>query len=270
MDSSKLRTALHKGQIVYGTLITSPSPASIDAVLGMGLDFIFIDTEHIVIDRMLVSWMCHGYGGVGLPVLVRIPSADPVEAHRVMDGGAHGVIVPYVETAEQAMQLRGAIRFRPLKGERLASALRNEDSLGTDLRSYLELRNRNMLFIINIESMPAVSRIDEILAVPGLDAVLIGPHDLSCSLGVPEQYSNPKFESTVDFIIQKARSHGIGAGIHWQGKPERIERWFSLGLNLVIYSSDISSMSGNISEDFLSIRRASNIAACGQSANPSK
>lgn len=258
MDIIQLKTALHSGKLVYGMLVASPSPRWLDAVGSLGLDFIFIDTEHIVLDRMLVSWMCHGYAGIGLPAIVRIPSANPVEAQRAIDGGAHGVIVPYVETADQAKQLRGAIRFRPLKGERLAAALQDENSLDPDLRKYLEMQNSKLLYVINIESVPAVNRLDEILEVPGLDAILIGPHDLSCSLGIPEQYSHPSFESAVQLIIRKAQSYGVGAGVHWQGDPQRIAEWTNCGLNMIIHSSDISSMCDKMSRDLTTLRRVGN------------
>ncbi len=258
MDIYQLKTALHSGKRVYGMLVASPSPRWLDAVESLELDFVFIDTEHIVLDRMLVSWMCHGYGGVGLPTLVRIPSANPVEAQRAIDGGAHGVIVPYVETADQAKQMRGAIRFRPLKGERLVAALEDENSLDPDLRKYLEILNGKLLYVINIESVPAVNRLDEILEVPGLDAILIGPHDLSCSLGIPEQYSHPIFETAVQLIIQKARSYGVGAGVHWQGDPQRIADWINCGLNMIIYSSDLSSMCNKMSHDLIILRRVGN------------
>ncbi|MEZ6128705.1 MAG: aldolase/citrate lyase family protein [Planctomycetaceae bacterium] len=88
--------------------------------------------------------------------------------------------------------------------------------------------------IINIESVPAISALDEILAVPDLDAVLIGPHDLSCNLGVPEQYDHPDFLDACETIFGKARSVGIGAGIHFWGDVDQHVRFLDLGANLLI------------------------------------
>ena len=100
MDSSELKRRLRAGERAYGTLIVSPSPRWPDMVAKLGLDFVFIDTEHIAIDRDRLSWMCQTYRGLGLPPLVRIPSPDPYQACMVLDGGAAGVIAPYLETAD--------------------------------------------------------------------------------------------------------------------------------------------------------------------------
>jgi len=112
--------------------------------------------------------------------LVRIPAPDPFAATQVLDGGAGGVMVPYVETAEQVRALSGAVKLRPVKGQRLAERLAGR-RFEPALEDYLARRNHSAL-VVNIESVPALNALDEILATPGLDGVLIGPHDLSCSL----------------------------------------------------------------------------------------
>ena len=115
MTGNELRGALHEGTYVYGTLIVSTSPHWVQAVQSLQLDFVFIDTEHIAIERQTLAWMCQAYTGIGVAPLVRIPSPDPYQACMVLDGGASGVIVPYVETPEQVEKLAGAVKMRPLK-----------------------------------------------------------------------------------------------------------------------------------------------------------
>ncbi|MGH8020835.1 MAG: HpcH/HpaI aldolase family protein [Opitutaceae bacterium] len=211
-------------------------------IAGVGLDFVFIDTEHIALDRGILSWMCQTYAALGLPPLVRIPAPDPFAACMALDGGAAGIVAPYVETVEQVQALRGAVKLRPLKGARLAAALRDEASLEPELQSYLERYNSQNTLVINIESTPAVERLDELLSVPGVDAVLIGPHDLSCSLGIPEQYEHRRFEETICRIVRVARQHGVGVGIHaWMG-IERFVPWAGEGLNIIIHSADVLAM----------------------------
>lgn len=239
---------------MYGTLIVSSSPRWPDTVAKLGLDFVFIDTEHIALDREQLSWMCQTYRALGLPPLVRIPSADPYQACMVLDGGAAGIVAPYVETVEQVRALRGAVKLRPLKGARLAAALRDPTTLEPELAAYLETNNRDALLVINIESAPAVGRLDELLAEPGIDGVLIGPHDLSCSLGVPEHYDHPRFESTVLEIIRKARARGVSAGMHaWVG-IERFVTWAEAGLNLIIHSADILAMRDKLGPEIRDLR----------------
>lgn len=247
MTPRQLKAALHAGRRTYGTLIVSTSPRWPDAVARIGLDFVFIDTEHIAIDRAQLSWMCQTYRLLGLAPIVRIPSPDPYAACMAIDGGAAGIVAPYVETVEQVQALRGAVKLRPLKGERLTQALRDGASLEPGLRDYLTTANQDLLFIINIESTPALARLDELLAVPDLDAVLIGPHDLSCSLGVPEAYQDPRFDESVREICRRARKAGVAAGIHsWHG-VDRIARWAQDGLNFIIYAADIIAMRESLS-----------------------
>ena len=123
MTPRELKNALHDGGPVLGTLIVSPSPFWPKIIGDCGLDFVFIDTEHIALDRSQVSWMCRTYAAMGLPPLVRTGSPSPYEATMVLDDGAAGVVAPYIEEVDQVKKLRGASKLRPLKGKRLEEAL---------------------------------------------------------------------------------------------------------------------------------------------------
>lgn len=255
MTPAELKQALAAGRRAYGTLIVSPSPRWPDTVAKLGLDFVFIDTEHVALDRGQLSWMCQAYGARGLAPLVRIPSPDPYEACRALDGGAAGIVAPYVETVAQVEALRGAVKLRPLKGERLATALRNPATIEPELARCLEANSRENLLVVNIESTPALARLDELLTVPGVDAVLVGPHDLSCSLGIPERYDDPRFEVAVREIVTRARARGVAAGIHaWLG-VERFAAWAAAGLNLIIYSADILAMRDKLAAEIGELRK---------------
>ncbi|MCD6394306.1 MAG: aldolase, partial [Planctomycetes bacterium] len=152
MNPSTLRQNLLSGQTVLGTLIVSPSPRWPDSVRGCGLDFVFIDTEHIAIDRAQLSWMCQTYAAIGLPPLVRIPSPDPYSATMVLDGGAAGIIAPYVETARQTQVLHGAVKLRPLKGHKLEQILEGV-KIESQLDTYISDGAKDRLLIVNIESV---------------------------------------------------------------------------------------------------------------------
>ena len=239
MNAKKIIERLHRGQRVYGTHIASTSPVWPGFVRGVGLDFVFIDTEHVPIDRAQLSWMCRTYDALGLPPIVRIPAPDPYQACMALDAGAAGIVAPYVETVAEAEALRGAVKFRPLKGQRLKDALAGK-ALDEPLASYLQHRNEARLLILNIESAPAMDNIDALLDVPGVDAVLVGPHDLSCSLNRPEAYADPVQEETINKLIAKARAKQVGVGIHvFYGDLEQETRWLKAGANLVIHGSDV-------------------------------
>jgi 2-keto-3-deoxy-L-rhamnonate aldolase RhmA len=254
--TSPLAKNLRAGKRVYGTLIVSTSPKWVDVIDGMGLDFVFIDTEHTAIDRTTLAWMCKAYSGINTPAIVRIPSIDPNQATQVIDAGAAGIIAPYVETPEQVRQLVGATKLRPLKGERLMDALDNIDPIGPILRDYLSSYNHGNILIVNIESKPALDNLEEILVVDGLDGILIGPHDLSISLGIPEDYHNLHFDEAVKYIIHKARSKNLGVGIHFSGELDLEIEWLKAGANLVVHNGDLNIFRRSLSLDLQRIRSA--------------
>ena len=265
MTSAQLRQSLIAGETVFGTLIVSPSPRWPDAVRGCGLDFVFIDTEHIALDRAELSWMCQTYAALGLPPLVRIPAPDPYAATMVLDGGAVGVVAPYVESVEQVQSLRGAVKLRPIKGLKLLQML-DDTKVEPELESYIGKGANERLLIVNIESVPAINALDSILAVPGLDGVLIGPHDLSCSLGVPEQWEHPKFLNACETIFRKARAAGVGAGIHFWGDPAQQVRLLQMGANLLIHSADITLFKKHLQAELKAIKQAAGLGSATRDA----
>ncbi|TWU06188.1 HpcH/HpaI aldolase family protein [Stieleria varia] len=255
MTPIELRKRLRDGDVSFGTLIVSPSPRWPETVRGCGLDFVFIDTEHIALDRAQLSWMCQTYSAIGLPPLVRIASPDPYAATMVLDGGAAGIVAPYIETASQVQALRGAVKMRPIKGHRLQQLL-DGDKSEPELETYMETGANERLLIVNIESTPAMSALDDILAVPGLDGVLIGPHDLSCSLGLPEHYDHPEFLDACQTIFSKARAAGVGAGIHFWGDVAQQVQLLNLGANMLIHSADISLFKKYLQAELDEIKRS--------------
>jgi 2-keto-3-deoxy-L-rhamnonate aldolase RhmA len=249
-----LKQKLTQGNTVYGTCITTNVPRWPGLVAAAGLDFIFIDTEHIAIDRSELSKMCHSYQALGLTPIVRIPKPDPYRASQVIDDGAIGVIAPYLEHVDEIKELIGATKYRPLKGKKLNAILNQQSSPSTELKSYLDQHNLGNLCIANIESIPAVDRLEALLSLDGLDGVFIGPHDLSINMGIPEQYDHPEFIRTVNLIIEKARKHTLGVGIHFSLDAERQLFWIRQGVNIVIHSSDMALFSQRLKADMAMLK----------------
>ncbi len=256
MTGREIIESLHAARHVFSSAVVGVSPQWPDLAKKTGIDFVFVDTEHIPLDRQTLSYLCQTYTALGLPPVVRIPCNDPFEACKALDAGAGGIIGPYLETADQVRALVGAVKLRPLKGRRLADALRDRSTLEPELAEYLEKRNGDKILIANIESVPAIENLAEICSVPGLDAVLIGPHDLSCSLGIPEQYTHPKFDAAVRTILSTARARDVGAGVHfWLGMDQEIE-WARAGGNLVMHSSDLAAFSRTLTAEIAHLRKA--------------
>ena len=258
MNGKEMREKLHSGERVYGTMIVAESPRWPSAAKGAGLDFAFIDTEHPAHDREKMSWICQLFTANDIVPVVRIPSPSPYEASMALDGGAKGVIAPYVETVEQVRAHVGAVKYRPLKGAKLFKHLSGEEPLEPELKEYLLAQNENNIAIVNIESIPALEALDDILDVEGLDAVLIGPNDLTTNLGIPNQYDHPRYIEAIDMVVTKARAKNIGFGNHivYAGGLEQEIRWAKMGANLIVHSMDIVAFRNGIRQDLDMIKAA--------------
>jgi len=246
---------LKEGKRVYGTCFTSTAPSWPASLKKAGLDFAFIDTEHISMNRADLARLCQMIKAYGISPIVRIPSPDPYLASQAIDAGATGVVAPYLESVRQVRDLVGAVKYKPLKGVLLERLLSGEETLNEKMQSYIEKFNEGNMCIANIESVPAINRLDELLSVPGLDAVFIGPHDLSVSLGYPEQYDHPVFEAAVKKIIRVTRKKGLSIGIHFSLEPERQIKWVKEGANIIIHSFDIALFTQRLIHDMQIIRK---------------
>lgn len=253
---SLLIEKLKSGKNVYGTCLTSVAPGWPMILKNAGLDFAFIDTEHTGINRADMAKMSQVVSGYGITPIVRVPSPDPSLVCQAIDAGAKGVIAPYLETVEQVQQLVGAVKFRPLKGEILQQVLNGQKELSAEMLAFLKRYNAGNFAIANIESVPAIDNLDKLLSVPGLDGVFIGPHDLSISLGIPEQYDHPVFEEAVKHIIHTTRQKGLAIGIHFSLAPQRQVQWIKEGVNIVIHSSDIALFSQKLNADLKLIKNS--------------
>lgn len=258
MHGKELRSKLHNGERVYGTLVAADSPRMAKSVLNLGVDFVFIDNEHVPLDRKETAWMSQVYGALGLAPLVRIASPDPFLACMALDGGAQGIIAPYVESPAQVRALVGAVRYRPLKGKRLQELLDGTYTPNPELLAYLNDYNRHNLLVINIESVPAIENLEAILSVEGLDAVLIGPHDLSISLGVPEKYHHPQFLQAVETILTRARAHHLGAGLHatYGDALQQELAYARMGANLFVHQGDAISIRHSLRGEISALKQA--------------
>ena len=148
MKPDHLIQKLRVGNNIYGTSIVSTSPVWSQAVSTAGLDFVFIDTEHIPIDRVELTFLCQTYQALGIMVFVRVPGPDPCQTCMARDAGALGIVAPSVEKVEQVRELVGAVKYRPLKGARLHNVLLGRKELKPALKVYLEEYNRGVCAIL--------------------------------------------------------------------------------------------------------------------------
>jgi len=240
MNGIEIRQALAKRQRVYGILLQGyGQPGWPHIFRDCGLDYVFMDSEHTPLNRETIAWAAQAYAANNIAPWVRIPEISESAAAQVVDAGAQGVIVPYVETLEQCQLLIGAVKYRPLKGIILQRAVEDEQTLNQETKAYLEAFNAHVSLIIMIESPEGAANLQAMLATGQVDGVIIGPHDLSVSCGVPEQYSHPTFLKTTQKIIDTCAALGVGVGIHVSNNSiESLEQWVKRGCNIILHQSD--------------------------------
>lgn len=261
MTGQDFRDALHSGKNVYGTLITSTSPKMFDTAISLGLDYVFLCDEHVAYNPETLSWMCRAFKAVGINPVVRILKPEPYLATQALDAGAGAILVPYVEKIEDVYDLVGAVKYRPLKGEKLKRILYGEEKPTAELEAYLKNHNRNHTLLLNIESPTGVANMEQFFSVqsvdgPGVDGIVIGPHDLSTSYNMPEKYLSQEFLDLSCDIIRKARACGVAAGGHngSRGSLDLQIEWAKAGANIILHSSDMFLFADKLQEDMNRLR----------------
>lgn len=261
MVGQEFRDALRTGKTVYGTLITSTSPKMFDLTISLGLDFVFLCTEHVSYNTETLSWMCKAFKAAGINPVVRILEPSPFLATQALDAGAGAILVPYVENIEDVYELVGAVKYRPLKGNKLKKILYGEEKPSPELEAYLKNYNKNHTLLLNIESRAGVNNMEQFFSVgsvdgPGVDGIVIGPHDLSTSYGMPEKFQSQEFKDLSCGIIHKARALGIAAGGHncSRGTLELQMAWAKAGATIILHSSDMFLFADKLQDDLNCIR----------------
>ncbi len=205
-----LKARMHAGELTIGTWITLAHP-SIPEILGRaGFDWLIFDAEHSVMSTADIQMLITAAGSC-VP-LVRLSSNDDVQIKRVMDAGAHGVMVPQVNSAADAERAVDAVYYPP-RGTR-GVGLARAQQYGADFDGYRAWLDAHAIVIVMIEHIDAVANVDEILAVDGVDGFIIGPYDLSASLGRPGDFDHQDVVDAIATIRAAGDRRGIVGGVH--------------------------------------------------------
>jgi len=263
MTGYEFREALQSGKTVYGTLVTSSAPRMFDTYVNLGPDFVFLCTEHILYNQETLGWMCRAYRAAGINPVVRILKPDPFLATQALDSGAGTILAPYVEDIEQVLELVGAVKYRPLKGKKLKDILLGKERTDPDLEAYLKNHNKGNSLLLNIESPEGVINMEQFFRIetidgPGVDGIIIGPHDLSVSSGIPEKYDSKEFIDLSCDIIRRARKNGVAAGGH-NGSRQSLQlqiEWAKAGANIIMHSFDVFLFADRYQDEINKVRSA--------------
>jgi 4-hydroxy-2-oxoheptanedioate aldolase len=232
------------GEVTYGAWLGIPSMLSAEALAHAGYDWLCIDMQHGAIDYSAAYSMLTAIGTTAAVPLVRVPYGDFSTIQRVLDAGALGVIVPMVNTVDEARAAVNACRYAP-HGTRSWGPVRAQYALGGN---YFERADDQIACIVMIETKQALDRIDDILAVPGIDAVYVGPADLSITLGLPPGLDNGgAFEEARLRIAEACRAHGVTAGMH--ANASLAAKHAAAGYRMITITHDLGALNAAAATD---------------------
>ena len=211
MVKNSFRRALLQRRVTIGTWLQINSPTAAEVLANAGYEWIAIDVEHTDIDITSLTALLRGMCGRGAAPIARVATNGVMDIRRALDVGAAGVLVPFVNTAEQARQAVAAAKYPPM-GVRGFSFSR-ANNWGIDFAKEARSANDETAVIVMIESKQGVENIEEILAVEGVDAVFIGPYDLSGSYGIPGQTQDPIVRDACHQVIEACKQAGKSVGL---------------------------------------------------------
>ena len=239
MRENKLRRIWKEGGAAINGWLAIPNGFSAETMAHQGWDSLTIDLQHGVVDYQAMVGMLQAISTTDTVPVVRVPWLEPGILMKALDAGAYGVICPMVNSREDAERLVAWTHYAP-RGMRSFGPVRALLYGGAD---YPKEANDTIVVFAMIETAAALDRIDDILSVPGLDAIYIGPSDLSLSLGCTPVLDDiePRAQAAVEHILARAKAHGVIAGIH-NGTPETALKRIAMGFRYVTVSSDARLM----------------------------
>ena len=242
MGWTGLRKRVLAGECVYGMMIRQARDPGAPAIFAAaGYDFSFIDMEHGNYSMETVADLIRGAKSVGIATIIRVPHLETYFISRVLDAGADGIMVPMTSTQEQAERIVRYSKYAPLGQRGFGGQLGHTDYRPVKAVEFMKEANESTLIVAQIETKEAIENIDAILGVEEIDVGLIGPNDLSISLGIPDQLNSELMNHAIEKVVEAAKKRKKASGIHI-GNIDSIRKWRAKGMTVLAYSADIAFM----------------------------
>tara|TARA_R110002049_G_scaffold1537_4_gene11879 strand:+ start:34746 stop:35534 length:789 start_codon:yes stop_codon:yes gene_type:complete len=254
LKSNHVKKILKEGGVCFGTMLRIlKSPQAIALCAAQGWDYIIMDTEHndYNVETLANCALVAKYENMTL--LVRVPDKHYHLMAQILDIGSEGLVLPQVKTKEETDMIIQSTKYAPM-GKRgvsiseVVTRFRSHDHV-----EYMEWANEELLTVIQIESREGVDNIEEIVSTKGVDAIMIGPADLSQDMGIPGQLEHPDLENAFRKIIKACKKHNVAPGIHL-ANMELANKWIIEGMRFVTYSYDIKLFKESSKNALMSLR----------------
>lgn len=238
----KQKLKQHKPLI--GTIQALPSPEITEILANTGLDWIWIDMEHSTIDIPTMQHMLQAANGK-CPCIVRPPSHESAYIKKILDAGADGILIPLVNTPDDANQMVKLCKYPP-DGQRSIGIARAH-GYGMRFQEYVDNANEDITVIVQVEHIDAIKNIDQIVKVPGLDAILIGPYDLSGSMGKTGKVNDPEVQKQIEIARKTALNANLHVGI-FTASPENVKELVEKGFSFIAVGLDSMALGNAMKE----------------------
>jgi 2-keto-3-deoxy-L-rhamnonate aldolase RhmA len=237
MTPREIKRKLRDGQPTLGSWLTFRDPAVAEILARAGFDWLGIDMEHSPITISEAQELIRAISLCGVTALVRLSSNDQTLAKRVLDAGAGGIIVPMVNNAEDAKQAVAMAKYPPA-GTRSAGLARAQ-SYGPGFEDYIAHANDDTIVVVQIEHTDGVKNAAKILAVDGIDAYMVGPYDLTASMGIPGRFHEKSYTAALEKVRAAGKSAGVPAGLHVvYPDPAELKKRAGEGYLFLVHSVD--------------------------------
>lgn len=244
MKHNHVKAALRRGEAQVGTWLSLASPIATRFLTRLGFPWLTVDIEHSPVDWETAATLFGIIADAGRVPLARVPSGSHENIKRVLDNGAQGIVVPMVNTREEAVAAVAATRYAPLGNRSVGGSLH---ALGHDMTSaeYYARANDEVLVVLQTEHVRSVENAEAICSVPGVDAIFVGPNDLLQSMGKTPAMESPdrEFVDALEHLRKTAERHGVAPGIH-VGSPEAVRRRLKEGWRFLAIGSDLAFLQG--------------------------
>jgi 2-dehydro-3-deoxyglucarate aldolase/4-hydroxy-2-oxoheptanedioate aldolase len=232
------RQRLQRGEVLLGQMVLELFTPGIGPMLAAcGLDFVIFDMEHGRCDIALMSEMIASCRGSNIVPMARVPDLNFAPLSRVLDLGARGVMVPRVETRQQAEDIVSQLKYAPAGKRGVALGIAH-DLYRAGSPEFFAQANEEIAVILLLETEKAFENLDDIVSVPGVDVAWMGHYDLTVSMGIPAQFDHPRLLAAMDALVAACRKHGVAPGF-LPPSPESAVHWIDKGFRAISLGSDI-------------------------------
>ena len=245
MAQNRFKAALQGDGLLLGCWLNLSSAAATEIIGGAGFDWVLIDGEHAPYDVAAITEQLRVLAAFDSAAIVRLPVGEDWVIKQVLDMGAENLLVPMVDTAEQARALVAATRYPPEGIRGLGANVARVSGYGADL-GYVAGANRQISLIVQAESALALENLDEIAAVDGVDGVFIGPADLAASMGFTGQIDAPQVQTAIADAFRRIQAAGKAAGM-LDFAPEHVAGYRAAGLRMLAVTGDVASLRAGLS-----------------------